>query len=343
MFGDIDVTRRDFVRGTATAALAWSLLGKRTAEAATPTWSLLETPTAPPARGDHALVYDAVGDRVLLFGGRGETDYNDVWSLNVASGEWVELSATGTLPAPRFTPNGFFDPSSGRLIAGFGQGNSFFNDVWAFDPVSLTWTQLGMQEQDRPARRYGAAHAFDAAQSRLIISHGFTDNGRFDDTWVFDLGTEQWTEVETSEPLPLKRCLVRGGWDPAAQTFMIFGGQSNPRAYRDDLWLLDLDSARWTRNKSLPRPTPRNLYAACFDEALSRWLIFGGETKDGFERDLWSYGTALTSWERLRTDKTKPSRRRSGETVLAGERLVLFGGYNKKAGWLADTWVLDFN
>jgi len=50
--------------------------------AGTPAWTLLSpTGTIPSGRSGHSAIYDPVRDRMVLFGGGGNTQTNDVWSL----------------------------------------------------------------------------------------------------------------------------------------------------------------------------------------------------------------------------------------------------------------------
>lgn len=144
----------------------------------------------PAAHRDHSLTLNPDDGLVYLFGGRtaGVAD-NELWMYHPKSASWQEAPASGTGPPPRFAHNAMYDRAGKGFFVTLGQGNGsvFSSDVWAYDGGS--WTQLDEPYAERPAIRYGSGGALDPDANRLLITHGFTDVGRFDDTWAFDLGT----------------------------------------------------------------------------------------------------------------------------------------------------------
>ena len=63
------------------------------------------------------MVYDPVGQRILMFGGYDGNYKNDVWQLSLgASPAWTLLSTQGTPPSPRHWVAGAFDPVGNRFI-----------------------------------------------------------------------------------------------------------------------------------------------------------------------------------------------------------------------------------
>ena len=147
------------------------------------TWTPVHTIGGPKPRRDHSLTFNPDDDRMYLFGGRtaGVAD-NELWMYDPKSASWLETPASGTGPPPRFAHNAVYDAAGKRLIVALGQGNgtAFFNDVWAYD--GEVWTQLDAPSAEGPAIRYGSGGALDPEGNRLLITHGFTDVGRFDDT-----------------------------------------------------------------------------------------------------------------------------------------------------------------
>ena len=77
---------------------------------------LLDRREVPAPRRDAALVYDAARERVLLFGGRGDTGlFGDTWAFNLAARGWEQLD-TGTGPQPRFSVVAGMDVQRDRFI-----------------------------------------------------------------------------------------------------------------------------------------------------------------------------------------------------------------------------------
>lgn len=146
------------------------------------TWFSVTTPTAPPPRWGHSMVYDQANGRYVLFGGfdANHQPLNDLWFYY--PGEQPEEEE------PEEDPDG----ETEQVVSTFNPG---------------TWQQYtSYTTTDRPQPRAGAAmmyfgdfdydRGFEAANlgdysvrgnRRLIVMFGGTDGKRyFDDTWVFD-------------------------------------------------------------------------------------------------------------------------------------------------------------
>jgi hypothetical protein len=162
----------------------------------------------PSARYDHSLVTN--GTHLYLFGGHGPGVLGDFWTYDIASNAWTEISAFG--PQARYGHNAIWDSGRSLLVLFGGQDDTtFYADVWEFDPARSLWTQVTFAG-NAPAARSGAGAAFDQA-GHLFITHGFTSQDRFDDTWQYDLAARSWTEVSPANRRPLKRSLMRAVWD----------------------------------------------------------------------------------------------------------------------------------
>lgn len=288
----------------------------------------------PPPRLDHSLVTD--GQSLYMFGGRGPEQLDDLWRFDLATSTWERIDVPSG-PSARFGHNAIYDSPSERIIVFGGQaGADFFNDVWAFDLPTGEWAELATGA-DEPAPRYGAASALDPA-GRLLVSHGFTNAGRFDDTWALPLDSESWVGASPEGERPLERCLVRAAWDRAGGRLLMFGGQSNPAPFLDDLW--ELGDGGWRELAVEPRPPARNLYAMAFDEAAGRLVLFGGSTEDGPANDLWFFDSAGGSWEAQSPAGEAPSPRFGHDAVWLPEgSLIVFGGRDGSQD-LNDLWRL---
>jgi hypothetical protein len=106
--------------------------------AGTSVWTEL-TPLGPPPtwRHEHSAIYDAVRDRMVVFGGgTGAASLSDVWELSLAgTPAWTQMVPTGTPPSARSAQSAIYDPVRDRMVV-FGGNYSFYpsvNDVWALD------------------------------------------------------------------------------------------------------------------------------------------------------------------------------------------------------------------
>ena len=364
------VSRRALLRGSATGAAALGAMamvgcggggttppktpvpsptaGAPTQAAASPTaapakaaWTRVQLAAAPGARRDHSLTLNVDNGLIYAFGGRANgVANNELWTFDPVTAAWHQVSAAGELPDSRFAHNAFYDRARSRLVVALGEGNggSFFNDVWAYDGSG--WRRLDAASADRPQIRYGAGGAHDVDGNRVLVSHGFTDRGRFDDTWAFALDGGGWTKVATTPAVPIKRCLTRCLWLPASASMLLFGGQTDSNPFLGDLWTLDIAKGAWTETKPALLPGPRNLYGASLGEGGKRWYIVGGNTPDGPSPETWTYDLATAAWSPLDAEGDAPPARYSTDAVYAAGKLYIFGGHDGKSE-IDDMWALD--
>lgn len=300
-------------------------------------WDRIETPGAAPSpRRDHSMVSD--GNAIYVFGGRGPSgDLSDLWAFDLATGSWREIQSDNAPPA-RFGHSVAYSTFDSRMVIFGGQaGSDFLSDTWAFTPAGEAWEQLQIPG-DAPLPRYGSASAYDPV-GRLIVSHGFTSAGRFDDTWAFSLSINNWSEIARREERPVERCLVRGVWDTRLSRFMIFGGQSNGAPFLGDLWAFN--GAAWEEIELSDGPRPRNLYAMAYDAGSTRVLLFGGATADGPTNDTWFLDANSDSWSEVSPGGESPPARSGHDAVWLPEArgLYVFGGRGD-SGELDDLWRL---
>ena len=295
---------------------------------------------APSPRYNHTGIYDREHHRVVIFGGRGGGGaVNDVWAFDLASHTWHELTPfEGPAPAPRFTPAGVYDEAGGQMVMWSGQGSAFLNDVWAFDLTDQTWTDLSPDVA--PNIRYGVAAVFNPVARSLVTFAGFTDQGRFDDTWTFDVEQNAWSDV-TPDMGPMQRCLHTASYDAGTHRMLIYGGQrSGPL---DDLWSFDLNEGEWTElSSSTTAPEGRYFAASVYDETNDRLLVFGGNRGSaGLSNEVWSYSASTNNWGLESPSGTPPEARQGAVAVYveSEDRVIVFGGQGSTH--LNDVWSLD--
>ena len=299
---------------------------------------ILFEPPAPRERFDAPAVYDAATNRLFIFGGRSAAFDNDLWAYSFDQAGWVELAPSGDLPPARQGHTMVLDPARRRLVVFGGQASGFFNDVWAYDIDANTWRRLD-GDGPRPNIRYGHAAIFDAARDRMVISHGFTDQGRFDDTWAFDFQSNSWTNISPADGRPLRRCLHHAVYDPDNDQMLMFGGCASGAGPcpLDDLWAFDLASHQWQRRAG--GPPARQWYGTAFDRDSRRMVVFGGAGRQPLN-DVWEYDPAGDSWTQLSPGGLVPSARsRHQGAFVDGLGVVFFGG-RAGSGNTNELWLL---
>jgi hypothetical protein len=298
---------------------------------------------APPARWDHHLAADAEDGILLLYGGRdGDgASFSDTWVYDIAAGTWSLLDLEA--PAPRFGSAIAEDRTKRRLyLFGGEDGTTFYNDTWRFDFKSMTWRLQDDGASTAPTPRYGLGGSLDA-NDNFVISHGFTFEGRFDDTWTFDTREKVWTDTSSSpETRPLKRCLHELAYDPESGRIILFGGCSSGfgPCPQGDLWSYDPQTAAWTNITPASGPTARSNPAMVWDEVNGRAILFGGQSDAGQVADLWEgrFTDSGFAWIELSAGETPPARSSHDAVILDGT-LYVFGGTSPN-GTLSDLWRL---
>jgi hypothetical protein len=297
---------------------------------AKPGWAQVAAGNRGPApRYDHSVVYDPVRNHLVIFGGRGSGTFGDTWVFSFESKLWRQVQGAG--PPARFGQGTVYDAANRRMIVAMGEGSGFFNDVWTFDLERETWRQVKgtANNASSPRTRYGQSAVLDS-RGRVIISHGFSDQGRFDDTWAFDFARNDWVNITpASGPKPLKRCLHEMAYDAANDKMYLFGGCSSGfgPCPQGDLWVLDLKAGKWTELAPPgAKPSPRSNPSVAFSRAKGELLLFGGKAGSGMSNEAWSFNPAKYAWTKL--DITGPSARASHATTydMEGNRLIVHGG-----------------
>jgi len=301
-------------------------------------WRELSPGEAPAPRSDHTWTVDGDGASAWLFGGTGaDGPLDDLWRYDLVTDAWQRVEPMGDGPSARFGHVAVWLVGVGLVIWSGQAGSDFFNDLWALDPVSETWTRLP-DGGAVPAARYGSCGAI-GPDDRLWISHGFAHSGRFDDTRAYDFGAGQWTDIVPTGERPIKRCLHDCLWTPDGR-FLLYAGQTDAEPALGDLWSLDPVSATWTRQPQ-PEPEARQLYAVASLGATA--FVFGGADEERHPLDsLFLLDLDDASWREAQPEGASPAGR-SAATLIADpsrDRLLLLGGIGDDDS-LGDLWQLD--
>ncbi|MCB9879912.1 MAG: hypothetical protein H6835_20160 [Planctomycetes bacterium] len=194
-------------------------------------WVLAHPRSQPSARYLHAMCYDSLRQRTLLFGGRAVAyqDLGDMWSFDGTA--WTQL-APSQLPPPRRAPAMAYDAARDRVVLFGGVGSIYFDDTWEFD--GTTWAQVPVSG---PTPREGATMAFDAARGLFVMTGGTNQGqGGLSTTWEFDGAV--WVQ-RSATTVPGTLC-----YDPAVGRVVTLRHEWNGAAWLPSAIANDLSSAR---------------------------------------------------------------------------------------------------
>src|SRR5688572_3030756 len=156
-----------------------------------------------------------------------------------------ELVASGGGPGGRVVPHMHVDrPRNRILVLGGVRVTNFveevFSDVWAFDPVLGTWSELAPSGAgpDTVWNLFGMAH--DRREDRLLYVE-FDRQGGPARTWAFDLAAPvpAWSVIEANDP-PVGSAFGAAVYDSVGHRLLVLRWGS------PDLWALDLTLGKWS-------------------------------------------------------------------------------------------------
>ncbi len=171
----------------------------------TENWSKITiAPPIPSIRYNHAIVYNADRNRVMLFGG---FDGN---SLNSLNDSWEYDGSTWTLLGPCATPparhgHRLVYNSNWHRVVLFGGRQSetiFLDDTWEYD--GSTWTQILLATRPQPRSHCGLA--YDSGRDQVVLFggwDGWDGTPRFDDTWEYGPPMADLEISKTDNPDPV--------------------------------------------------------------------------------------------------------------------------------------------
>lgn len=114
----------------------------------TDTWTELTPKRSPSARGYMVMVYDPVGERLILFGGASgqhaaEDVFGDTWAFDPRASTWTNLRPD-IAPSPRAWYSMAFDAETETIVmfSGGETRDTDLDDVWLFDPRTDAWSQV---------------------------------------------------------------------------------------------------------------------------------------------------------------------------------------------------------
>jgi hypothetical protein len=159
----------------------------------------------PPNRGQMAMWYDPLQQKVILYGGIGRgslndnvTRYEDMWSFSGTA--WTKLTVSET-PGSRFGPQVAANQVSGKVLLFGGlraeplDGDTtgkklrqvFMNDTWEWDGTASKWTRLTTDPATpEPDVRENGSMAWDPTASRVVLFAGYADGFYRSDIWEWN-------------------------------------------------------------------------------------------------------------------------------------------------------------
>ena len=162
---------------------------------------------------------------------------------------------------------------------------------------------------------------------------------RSDETWVYDLSDNVWTQMAPStKPSPRdEHAMAYIGGDKV----LLYGGQDDSGSLAD-AWVYDLSNDQWTQKSSIPTASAaRDKHAMAYigDDKV---LLVAGISGTTTQLDTRVYDLSEDTWTWKLNDMDL-QRRDHSMAYIGGDQVVLFGGYSSASTLKGDTWVYDLS
>jgi len=299
-FGGVDVTTTQI---TQTNTL-WAWDGA--------TWTQLCTSPscsggAPTVRAGHAMTFDSIRSRLVVFGGETfagnqvTANFTDTWEWD--GSYWSRMCANGACSTVSMNATFgamAFDSDRGKAVL-------FGGSTCESAACTMEYAQFGTWEWDGskwdvvcgikgssctavPPPRNNPGMVYDSKRRRSVLFGGSWNGTRLGDTWEWN-GTA-WQQMCTSAPCvsetPTARSYPAMAFDGARGKTVLFGGcsASGCTSSFTDTW--EWDGSSWVQTAETPALATGSL-AMAFDSARSRVVLY--ENATGIPSNT------LTTWE----------------------------------------------
>ena len=316
-----------------------------------PSWSEIQAPAPlPRTRGSHCALYDAAGDRMLVYGGEGATR-NDVWSLALSGPPaWSPVTPAGAPPAGHSSHSMALDAARNRLVVFGGKSDSSS----ATDDLSMlalggapAWTRVPPPSAPTPQGEHTAI--YDPVGARIIPFAGMTYmGGPINEAWSLSLEPDPvWSRITTPDPVPNARYVHVSIYDRLRERMVAFGGYAGVgNAVSGDVWTLSLAGAPvWSSVPSFGE-MPASSYTtprAYYDPVEDRMIYFLSFDSYRYFPTVWALSMSkLGRWVYLSTTGVPPEQSESPSIVYdpPRDRMLVFGGCTSNGMAPNDVWAL---
>lgn len=281
------------------------------------------------------------------------------WNTTPRHNEWLQ-TCPATHPSAR-TLHGMAYDSQSDLTVLFGGttdpfimgtgSNEEFEDTWAYDYDSNTWTDMTPSQVDHPSARQRHGMAYDSESDLVALFGGTTSpysSDFMEDTWVYDYETNDWTDMTPGQGgvHPSARMDPMMEYCPETDRVVLFGG-SVQLGVSYETWIYDYNNNEW-EDITDPNNHPPGRSAAdmAYDSESGEIVLFGGYGGPGNLQDTWAFDCTTLAWEWIVTSGPRGRWWHAMAYDADDDRVVMFGGGYSSFGTsldLDDTWIFDLN
>ncbi|MCC7065946.1 MAG: hypothetical protein IT456_24330 [Planctomycetes bacterium] len=243
------------------------------------------TSLAPHARGRHAMAWNPLSNKLVVFGGDNratgplpaDTLLADTWEYDLATGTWTDLTPVAGSPSPRRWCTMAFDATFGGMVM-------FGGDLGAGITTSETWLWNGsawalLSSGAVPARRMAGLVNRPAPHNDVLMCGGEDTTSvapeviRHLDVWSWSGGT--WTKISDYDwatgtgTFPASTTANQAVYDQLRQRIVMQSGQGIAAG--------TAANATYIYGTTLYNGSPSN-YTSEFDSVTNSWSLYASST-----------------------------------------------------------------
>ncbi|MFX1285515.1 MAG: kelch repeat-containing protein [Promethearchaeota archaeon] len=209
---------------------------------------------------------------------------------------------------------------------GFNDLSEKKTDVLLATSQKPSYFWRNMNPLSGPSTRIQHSMVYDSTSGKVILFGGwdYPRDVQLNDTWVYDLGTNTWTQKSpVNSPNPRRgHSMV---YDSNSNKVILFGGYDG--SFLNDIWVYDLGTNTWTQKSPVNSPSPRYLHSMVYDLNTDQVILFGGW--NGYLADTWVYNLTADTWT-LKNPSAETGSRQEHSMVYDSNsaQVILFGGYD---------------
>jgi hypothetical protein len=199
-------------------------------------WTNMNPIVKPSSRAEHAMVYDSLNDRVILFGGWNLGPcFKDTWAYDYNNNTWKNM----TPPNPPSICLGHamaYDSRYNVTILNGGDGTDYsYSYTWAYNYRTNVWKSMNAVYYPH-ARQYHKM-AYDT-QSDRVIMFGGKSVASTNETWAYDYENDIWANMRPQSS-PSERTDSAMAYQSKNDSIILFGGEQGFQSFQDT-WVYQL-------------------------------------------------------------------------------------------------------
>jgi uncharacterized delta-60 repeat protein len=268
---------------------------------------------------------------IVIMGGWGNTDLNDVWRSTDKGVTWTELNANAGWVA-RDSQSSVVMPDGSIVLMGGenSDGSIYYNDTWRSTNEGTTWTEVNASAGW--TARYGQS-SVSMPDGSIVLMGGYDNSGNYrNDVWRSMNDGATWTEVNASAGW-LPRDLFSSVVMPDG-SIVLMGGTH----YYNDVWRSTNDGATWTEVNASAGWSGRFGHSSMAMPDGSIVLMGGVALAGGDINDVWRSTNDGATWTEVNASAGWGARDSLSSVVMPDGSILLMGGAG--SAYYNDTWQL---